>query len=70
MEKVINLEYELLILENDFLEICLLKTVISYLFSKKPWGHPGPPSPSRVCVGCVGCVWRVGVYIIGDAIVQ
>jgi len=39
-------------LENDFLEICLLETVISNLILKNPWGLPGPPG---VCMGL--CVW-------------
>jgi len=47
MEKVINLEYGLLNLKNDFLKICLLEMVIS----KIPLGLSGPPS---------GCLWGVG----------
>jgi hypothetical protein len=27
------------ILENDFLEICLIEMATSNLISKKPWGH-------------------------------
>jgi len=37
VKKISNTDFS--ILKNDFLEICLLKTVIS----KKTWDHPGAP---------------------------
>jgi len=43
-------------LENDYLEICLHKMLISNLISKNPWGFPGPPG---VCMGL--CVFVCGM---------
>ncbi len=51
-KKVINTDFSNL--ENDFLKICLLETVISNLILKKPLGLPGPQG-----------VWGGGVCVRG-----
>jgi len=51
------------ILENDFLKICLLETVISNLILKNNWGYPR----GAVCVRGGGLVVRAcyrGCYVL------